>query len=65
MASATAAPNSATGPAAPLADGDTPACNLTCLPDMAHGWPFADGKGCFGKDSQGKELPFLKRLSCS
>ena len=62
MASATASPNSATGPAAPHADGDTPACNLTCLPDMAHGWPFADGKGCFGKDSQGKELHFLKRL---
>jgi hypothetical protein len=35
---------------------------LTCLPDMTHGWPFADGKGCFGKDRQGKELPFLERL---
>ncbi|KOO33561.1 hypothetical protein Ctob_010595 [Chrysochromulina tobinii] len=29
---------------------------------MTHGWPFADGKGCFGKDRQGKELPFLERL---
>ena len=38
------------------------ACLLTCLPDMTHGWPFADGKGCFGKDRQGKELPFLERL---
>ena len=38
------------------------ACLLTCLPDKTHGWPFADGKGCFGKDRQGKELPFLERL---
>jgi hypothetical protein len=42
--------------------GDTPAHLLTHLPGATQGWPFADDKGCFGKDRRGKELPFLERL---
>ena len=38
------------------------ACTLAQLPDETSSWPFAFGKGCFGKNRDGKELPFLERL---
>jgi hypothetical protein len=34
--------------------GDTPAHLLTHLPGATQGWPFADDKGCFGKDRRAR-----------
>ena len=38
------------------------ACELVAVPDQTPSWPFCEGKGCFGKAHDGKDLPFLERL---
>ena len=43
-------------PSAPLAS------QIDSIPDAADSWPFTDGKGCFAKGRDGKDLPFLERL---
>ena len=41
----------------------TPAARkLTQLPGATMSWPFAEAKGCFIKNREGKDLPFLERL---
>ena len=43
-------------PAAP------PARKLAQLPGATASWPFVEGKGCFIKSREGRDLPFLERL---
>ena len=44
------------------ATGAPPAHTLAHVPGATGTWPFADGKGCFIKGRDGKDLPFLERL---
>lgn len=48
--------------AAPSSSTPTRACEATHLPGASSGWPFVDGKGCFAKGRDGKDVPFLERL---
>jgi len=39
-----------------------PARKLAQLPGATSSWPFAEGKGCFIKNRDGKDVSFLERL---